>query len=1778
MKLLQTSLLVLLLLGISFASQAQRYKFPKEEEKFIGFVSTELNKAKAKYSKRVAEAFSAVWNGTAEMAGAKLTAAQKTKIIEISKKMARKRFVMNRQYTNFYGMLANGITTHHIAPKLDEILEVTHQVVSKLGARDITLYFKNLHSFFIYQKQGVYTLFGSRFNSLRAMDGKFSISFIDTDPQSESITKNYMDVSGDDADPYYIKGPVIEIQSANLVFKTPFDSLSVKKTTGAFMIIRDRFIGKGGKFDWESVNLDPKKVYCQLNYYNLNIRRPILKSNNVTFYYLSLFKTPLKGNFEFQSQRRRNNYVANYPRFISTKSDIKMPDIGGGLSVQGAFTLIGNRVYSSAALDGTPARFWGKKKIQDSDEEETSFVAQSNKFQVFHEDAIIDKSVYRKNLKGDSLSTLKSRQASLSMYLALDSLYHPKLGIKYSKEKKSMNFIRDRSHRDVPFINNHHKFFIQADVVHYDIEKDTLDFYMLGGQGVRPATFESFDFHNQERYTRMIGAFSFHPLKLFTSYANRNAQVATDDDGNETKYFYVQDIAKTYNKSSGTMKAVANYLHERGYVQYEPLSGKISLSYRILHNTSTDAFLKSVERIKKGVHNSKDSSNYVQYDHDNMFIVSLMDTKDTSNARQIRVNKKDTSYTVKVYRNAKRIPNASMQRANQELLIRGIDSFPISDSLNVNIKPFNKEVKIYANRAIQMEHGEISVGNFRFIGKKFFFLYEAFSLEMPEIDSVLFSLKDTISNETSEYGSEIRFGAGTMQINDPKNKSGKKHGKIHDGINEGLTYEQFPKLSIPEGGKVFFRTNYRKEYAYDSTTVFEIDAPMELDSLTSKIPSFQGVFKSKMFPDIQEQMIPLPDKKLGFRHKPPPDGYPLYPNHDKINNAHIKFNSDLTMTAEGLYGGGVIKYLTTTISSPEFFFMPDSTTSENSNFTVNKGKLNGAEFADAQGNTAQLNWIVSADSMMFNNSRELEKAQEILSEKDFKQKYREKLFKIYNGNNPIALRGDLIVKSSGLYASGETIRRDFRIISFEEPFKFDINHFQGFKTNIEINSQERDPFEYNASFYTDSPALLQGNFVDIDFDLSKGEATIKPYPEFADLEDFDPLVFPYAQYKTSIKEAIWSLKDRSITMKGDSTSTFTSTIFGGGEINDERDLTFNASNAFYDIKNLSMQLEGIPYIVSADAQIFPNEGKATILKNAEMQTLKQARLVIDTLNGYHRLFNGEIDIRSRLEFAGQATYQFINVIKDTFNIKFDKFKLTDADKIKGVNPEEKKLAQQRRKRGQIVPKHTISQGEVREEDKFYLTTRILYKGNVKMYADRKPLELDGAIKLDLSTRENFDSWLPYKSDKGDSVVLEIKEKIKVGKGIYLTSGLHFTHDGDDLYTTFLSPSMSKNDFEVFLASGNLSYNPAINEFKIEPKEKTQRKSYEGNTLIYDDSKATVYMEGTFNILDKHNSKYINSAGVAHVGMKDSTYRLDMFMTVDLPIPPKALASMGQNIQTVKEIKRRNLNETDTLFNRVAELVGDKDIKSYLAKSARVSEPLPFYQISKKLLKPIVLSEVPLKWSTEFHTFHSHGKIGLMSILDKEFDTQVDGFCEIRKNPNGDAFTLYLHVSPTLWYFFDLDQDNLLMISSDETFNAEVEAKAKPGSKGKFGMELAGIDQKEAFLQKFKEVYGESIKGAGIQDEDPGDDDNTDDDVKKDDKKDDDVKKDDKKDDDVKKDDKKDDDVKKDDKKGDDVKKDDKKKDSKKGDPKKDDKKKGDPKKGDKKKTSKKKKKKKKDGF
>ncbi|NJO03583.1 MAG: hypothetical protein HC880_19570, partial [Bacteroidia bacterium] len=220
----------------------------------------------------------------------------------------------------------------------------------------------------------------------------------------------------------------------------------------------------------------------------------IFNAKNARLTYTLLLSKTIQGNFEFVSKARKDIFHAAYPKFVSSDNNISINGFGQDLTYTGGFTLEGRNIFSTSARPGSLAALTGIK------EDETAFKVRSSRF-----------------VLSDSL--ISANNVQLSLYMGEnDSLYHSDLQFKYIKKDHAIQMVRDRNTTagNMPFINNYHAFYIEADVIKYDLERDSMDIYMLSGaQELRPAIFESFDFFNKDRYNQLIGIYDFHPIKLF---------------------------------------------------------------------------------------------------------------------------------------------------------------------------------------------------------------------------------------------------------------------------------------------------------------------------------------------------------------------------------------------------------------------------------------------------------------------------------------------------------------------------------------------------------------------------------------------------------------------------------------------------------------------------------------------------------------------------------------------------------------------------------------------------------------------------------------------------------------------------------------------------------------------------------------------------------------------------------------------------------------------------------------------------------------------------------------------------------------------------------------------------------------------------------------------------------------------------------------------------------------------------------------------------------------
>ena len=188
---------------------------------------------------------------------------------------------------------------------------------------------------------------------------------------------------------------------------------------------------------------------CEFDAYSFDVKKPIIRAENVRLNYTLLLSRPVKGDFEFVSKARKNIYYAKYPKFTSYTNNVEINQFGEDLRYNGGFTLEGVNISSRSKNPSLISTITGIKDYSEA------FKVSSKNFTM-----------------NDSI--IASRNVAISLYMGeSDSLYHSDLQFKLLRNDNEIQLVRDRntSAGVTPFINNHHEFYIDADVIKYNLEK-----------------------------------------------------------------------------------------------------------------------------------------------------------------------------------------------------------------------------------------------------------------------------------------------------------------------------------------------------------------------------------------------------------------------------------------------------------------------------------------------------------------------------------------------------------------------------------------------------------------------------------------------------------------------------------------------------------------------------------------------------------------------------------------------------------------------------------------------------------------------------------------------------------------------------------------------------------------------------------------------------------------------------------------------------------------------------------------------------------------------------------------------------------------------------------------------------------------------------------------------------------------------------------------------------------------------------------------------------------
>jgi hypothetical protein len=468
-----------------------------------------------------------------------------------------------------------------------------------------------------------------------------------------------------------------------------------------------------------------------------------------------------------------------------------------------------------------------------------------------------------------------------------------------------------------------------------------------------------------------------------------------------------------------------------------------------------------------------------------------------------------------------------------------------------------------------------------------------------------------------------------------------------------------------------------------------------------------------------------------------------------------------------------------------------------------------------------------------------------------------------------------------------------------------------------------------------------------------------------------------------------------------------------------------------------------------------------ILENAKIGTLKNTTIILDTLNAYHRLTEGVVDIVSRKQFTGYATYQYVNFLQDTFAIKMTDFHLEDIA-LEEVS---------RKKRKTVATQQTVATGSVLDKEKLVLGAGMYYKGDMTMYATRPALQLTGFVKLDIRKIKNYNTWIQY-TQTGDEtdVRIDFDNAVTEGGG-RVNAGLHFSSD-NELYITFVNDKKMEEDENFFEPSGSLHYDTASQEFKIESLEKAAGNSLSGKVFAYNDETLQVRFEGPVKLFSGTKDFNVTSTAIGQGNMTNNEIKMNSFIMVDSNVPVTAFDLMARQIQDVikNEGADEGLGDQTELLYKIADLVGERAAKDYEQKSLQGYVSLGTLT---PLAKPLVFSNVNLKWSQKQKAFYSEGTLGMSNIGRQDINGAFEGFMEVKKTEDGaPVFNVFIKASPEAWYYFGFEDNRLMVHSSNSDFNTIIAKKSNAG-KAKVG-EVAFIpgsdDETLTFINRFRQQY------------------------------------------------------------------------------------------------------------
>lgn len=1438
--------------------------------------------------------------------------------------------------------------------------------------------------------------------------------------------------------------PVLTFSETNLRYQTSRfnDSTLITGVSGKYFPVTKSFEASGGRVTWAKMGLDPAQVYCDLEDYNLNFNVGLVKADTATFYYEGLLSESIRGRFEDRNIGYENISKANYPYFQSYEGGIVIENLVPGVVYEGGFSLRGTRKIGSAydvyeapetpeeGESGTgiiyddPFDPFGTGASSSSDWGDSDWESAEDEFSTF----------------GSSDTDFESEE-----YTGMDPFALPPAG-------SEMGGLYGMALRHVPAKLEIKR--ADTTVIKLTGEAFVLDEEKMIGRNLMAVIYQGSDQQDSIYHPGMDLAYTGVDTVLRLKRSGRGNSRAIPFISSYHEFFLffetiVWDLTEQElrftslidreNKIS-TIESFDYFTMERyrrlqGILPFNPV-GAI-YRYKVVEKAPT-MFPKDILQsyrlesdettdMFRRILPSLEGSGFLSYDRDTYEITP---TEKLDNWARAARKAKDFD-AIQLISQVDTGANAILNMETMDMELRGVPFFSLSDSVFLRVRPSEGRVLVQEGRNLQFG-GDMAVGRVNFYSSNedhpsFTFYYDTYQIYCDSVDSMRFVLTR---------------GASRTDSLTPLEKA--LSNTVFEGVT-GVIHIDDPRNKSGEKGGLNSRNEAEEAY-YAQFPVFD---SYSQSYLYWDDPSIQGgVYdRSSMYfaisPFVLDSLENFDEARLNFGGKFVSKG--IFPEFDqnlqvmddntlgfsketppdgiRIYEGKGRFFSEVTLDHAGLKGDGRIEYLGTVAQSDSFNFYFDSVTANVSYFSLKRGYQGGVYFPSVEANSAYYSWYTQEDALSLQST-----SYEELS--------------MFDGQG--TFNGILSISKKGMVGRGDLTMGQIKIHS--DSIFFDRNIYG----EDVVTAPRGDFIVMDEVGGTDSVLFIAEN-VDIEYNIAEHTST------FAQVDSGGLGEFPKQQYATTFASGSFDRSKNQLDLEGS----------GGRDYFISTDpqmdnLKFFGEDAYFDLDSQQVRISGVPNIYVADAIITPDSQKVVIENDGRLQDLKKAVVEADQETRMHRIYEADVQILSRNDYEGSGKYDYIEVNGRPQYIQFDNIRI-NSDTV------------------------TTASGMIAEEDNFYLTERILFKGRTELDATNRFLTFEGEVKIESENPVFKGAWFTFEESmvNPDSVFIPIADDLTNEMGEDLIVGLAFVPEARLFYSNFLQAKEDPDDREVLTASGGLTFDRQRKEFRIGSEDKLLRRVYRGATVAFNDSANTITSQGLLNFPTDFEDKTIGMRASGSwketVGRNDLS--TDLLIGFDFgglidkdaiegfmskaPYVMAAARDIDMSQRSLQEAASELLDEDRSSERQTQEFV--EQVRTEMVSSGiKLSEQLGF---------DLTLSGVNFQFNEDYRALFCDSKVGFVGLGDAAINKTVESkivyqfgtiSSDYEKQPDRVTILLELDASSYNWIFFHYEDEVLYTLSSFvEEYNVPIqEAIDKAKDTSGMRIELATEDMLAKFRQEF----------------------------------------------------------------------------------------------------------------